>query len=121
MRDSPPPPPLPLLITGLGALAVAATGATLWASASSTVYESHELVAVVRAVITSSWALVGLATWERRPGSRLGPLITAVAFVYALTGLSALEAPALFTIGAVVWPFWSRSSRRSCSRSRTAD
>ena len=63
-----------------------------------------ELVAVVRAVITSSWALVGLATWERRPDSRLGPLITAVAFVCALTGLSALEAPALFTIGAVVWP-----------------
>ena len=104
MRDSPTPPP-PLLITGLGALAVAATGATVWASASSTVYESPELVAVVRAVITSSWALVGLATWERRPDSRLGPLITAVAFVYALTGLSALEAPALFTIGAVVWPF----------------
>ncbi len=103
MRDSPTPPP-PLLITGLGALAVAVTAATVWASASSTVYESPLLVAVVRAVITASWALVGLATWERRPDSRLGPLITAVAFVYALTGLSALEAPALFTVGALAWP-----------------
>jgi len=103
VRDSARPPP-PLLITGLGALAVAATGATVWASASSTVYESPLLVAVVRAVLTSSWALVGLATWERRPDSRLGPLITAVAFVYALTGLSALETRALFTVGALAWP-----------------
>jgi signal transduction histidine kinase len=101
----PPPPPSPLLITGLGALAVAATGATFWASATSTVYESPLLVAVVRAVITASWALVGLATWERRSDSRLGPLIAAVAFLYAFTGLSALEAPVLFTIGAVAWPF----------------
>jgi signal transduction histidine kinase len=100
----PKTPPTPLLITGLAALALAATAATVWASATSTVHEDPALAAVVRGPLTASWALVGLATWERRPHSPLGPLITAAALVLAFTGLTALETPALFTLGAVAWP-----------------
>ncbi|MEA2180356.1 MAG: hypothetical protein QOG77_3653, partial [Solirubrobacteraceae bacterium] len=97
-------PPSPLLITGLGALAVVVTGTTVWISATSGVLEHPALVAGIRATIMGAWLFAGLVTWERRPDSPFGPLVVVAVLVWAITSLTALERPALFSLGALVWP-----------------
>ena len=97
-------PPAPLLVTGIAALVVGATLALVWASAESSVLDDPVAAAVVRGLLVPSWALVGLVTWDRRPESPLGPLIMAAAASYALGGLTALESPGPFTLGALAWP-----------------
>ncbi len=53
--------------------------------------------------MVASWVGVGLYTWWRQPGSRLGPLLVGNGFVYAATSLNASGASLAYTVGMVMW------------------
>jgi len=97
--------PPPDLLPGLAALALAATAATVVLCARSHVLAAPAVDAVARGLIVATWAAAGLHTWQLRPASRLGPLMLAVAILYAATSLNALRSPAAYTLGSLVWPF----------------
>ena len=46
---------------------------------------------------------MGLYTWWRRPGSRLGPLLVGNGFLYAATSFNASGASLAYTLGMVMW------------------
>ena len=53
--------------------------------------------------MVASYVGVGLYTWWRRPGSRLGPLLVGNGFLYALTSFNASGASPAYTLGMVMW------------------
>ncbi len=53
--------------------------------------------------MVASYVGVGLYTWWRRPGSRLGPLVVGNGFLYAATSFNASGASAAYTLGMVLW------------------
>ena len=53
--------------------------------------------------MVASYVGVGLYTWWRRPGSRLGPLLVGNGFLYAATSFNASGASPAYTLGMVIW------------------
>ena len=53
--------------------------------------------------MVASYVAVGLYTWWRRPGSRLGPLLVGNGFLYAATSFNASGASPAYTLGMVMW------------------
>jgi signal transduction histidine kinase len=53
--------------------------------------------------LSTGWGFVitGLFAWDRRPGSRTGPLMTAIGFTWLFRGLEASNNSVVFTIGAL--------------------
>jgi signal transduction histidine kinase len=89
----------------MGALGAAATAAAFWIGATSPVLDQPVLTASVWALCISAYLGVGLYTWWRRRDSRLGPLITGIAFVYAGMALTGSANATLHTFGMVAWSF----------------
>src|SRR4051794_9617183 len=98
-------PSFPALgLTGVSALAALGTFAaiaTAWAVWDSPVVDAPETTAAIKGLLVASYLAVGLYTWWHRPRSRLGALVAAVSFIYAVTSLSASEDPLAFTAGRV--------------------
>jgi signal transduction histidine kinase len=83
------------LAVGTFSLAVARNEPGYWFAGRSTFADM--------AFLAAGWALVGcgLAFWERRPGSRFGPLLTAAGFAWFLLEWNnpAIDSSLAFTIG----------------------
>jgi len=60
--------------------------------------------AVFGPLITWSFVGTGLYAWWRRPGNNFGPLMTAIGFVWAISGLEASEVEGLFIVGLLIGP-----------------
>ncbi len=60
----------------------------------------------VALILTAGWGFVGtgLYAWDRRPGNRVGPLMTAIGFTWFLAALQSSSVPALFAIGVIGTP-----------------
>lgn len=87
----------------LGLAAIAVTALTAALVATSDVLDTPTMSAAVRASTVAAWILCGLWTWDRRPESRLGPVMVVGGFAYSLGLLNAIDAPAPFTVGSVLW------------------
>ena len=85
-------------IAGLGA---SATVVAVWVNWGSTVVRGPETTAVVKGLLVAAYVGVGAYTWWRRPQSRLGPLVAAGGFLYALTALVASTDPWEFSLGRI--------------------
>jgi hypothetical protein len=59
--------------------------------------------ALWRSSFVASYVAAGVHSYWRRPGSRLGPLVAGVGFLYSLASLNASGAPLAYTLGMVVW------------------
>jgi signal transduction histidine kinase len=82
---------------------IVATGVTVWTAAISPIYVDPAGQAFWRGAAVGAYWAVGVYTWRRRPDSRLGPLITALAFAYAAMSLTGSGVPLVYTIGQVIW------------------
>jgi signal transduction histidine kinase len=87
----------------IAASAVAATVLTVVLAASSDVLATPLASAAVRGATVAGWTLCGLRTWERRPDSPLGAVMVGGGFAYGIGILNALDSPAAFTLGSVLW------------------
>ena len=90
----------------VAAVAIAGTLATTLAAlsaAASTVFEQPLITAAFLTVVNLSYLGVGLYTWWHRPNSRVGPLITAVGFVYCALALIGSGDPLVHPIGIIAW------------------
>jgi signal transduction histidine kinase len=83
--------------------AIVGTVLTVVLCATSDVLATPVASAAVRGSTLAAWTLCGLHTWERRPDSPLGAVMTLGGLAYGLGTLNALDAPAAFTIGSVLW------------------
>ena len=92
---------LVLLAVGIGG--VVATALTAWAVSRSPILVDPEGTSVWRSLVVASYVAVGLYTWWRRPGSRLGPLLVGNGFLYAATSFNASGASWAYTLGMVMW------------------
>jgi signal transduction histidine kinase len=91
------------VVGAVGAAGVVAAAVTGWTAARSPVLVDPSQAAAWRAAIVASYWAVGAYTWWRRPVSRLGPIITALGFLYAASTLVASGVPLVHTLGMVVW------------------
>src|SRR4051794_31411219 len=85
------------LVLALSGLA-AAVG-TGWIVGQSAIVDDPTATALLRSLLVACYAAVGAYTWWRRPGTRLGPVVAGLGFVYALASLSAIDEPVPFAIG----------------------
>src|SRR3954447_3107187 len=86
------------LIGGLGIAAAIATAGAVW---DSPVVDAPKTTAAIKGLLVALYLAVGLYTWWHRPRSLLGALVSAVAFIYAVTSLAASKDPLAFTAGRV--------------------
>ena len=61
-------------------------------------------VPILYPLIAASFIGTGLFAWWRRPENRIGPLMTAVGFVWSLGTLEASDTPGIFIIGLIINP-----------------
>ena len=87
----------------LAATGIVAVGWTAWTGVHSPVLVNAGPVGLWRAAIVAAYWGVGTYTWWRRPESRLGPVVTAVGFVYAATSLAGSGESLPHTLGMVIW------------------
>jgi signal transduction histidine kinase len=66
----------------------------------------HPAFAPFVPLIGWSFAASGLVAWRRRPASRFGPLMLAVALAWFAAALTAASDPRLFTVGRAIAPLW---------------
>jgi hypothetical protein len=76
---------------------------TAWACAHSPILNHPTATALWRSSFVASYVAAGVYSYWRRPGSRLGPLVAGVGFLYGLASLNASGAPLAYTLGMVVW------------------
>ena len=57
-------------------------------------------------MITLSFVGAGLAAWQARPASRIGPLMIAVGFAWAVNALSGVDEPWVFVTGVALSNIW---------------
>jgi signal transduction histidine kinase len=93
-------------LLGTLALGAAATVLTIWAVARSPVLESPTFTAISRGLYVATTIAAGVYVWRRQPRSRLGPLLLAIGFVFALASLNASADPVWFSIGMTAWAFF---------------
>jgi signal transduction histidine kinase len=82
---------------------VLATALTAWTAAISPIFVDPAGSAFWRAMLVGSYCALGVYTWWRRPDSRFGPVVTAVALIYSLTSLAGSAVPLVHTLGTVFW------------------
>ena len=92
---------LVLLAVGVGG--AVATALTAWAVSRSPILVDPHGTAIWRSLVVASYVGVGLYTWGRRPGSRLGPLLVGNGFLYAATSFNASGSSPAYTLGMVMW------------------
>ena len=92
---------LVLLAVGVGG--AVATALTAWAVSRSPILVDPQGTSIWRSLVVASYVGVGLYTWWRRPGSRLGPLLVGNGFLYAMTSFNASGASPAYTLGMVMW------------------
>lgn len=80
-----------------------ATGLSVWAIAHSPILESAAFTALSRGLYVALMIAAGAYVWWRHAHSRLGPLILAVGFLYALSAFNASGNAVWFTIGMTFW------------------
>jgi hypothetical protein len=80
-----------------------ATAATVWFAARSRVLVAPTELAVWRGLLVASYIAVGTYMWWRRPESRVGPLVAAAGFAYAITSMVASSVELVYTLGMVAW------------------
>jgi signal transduction histidine kinase len=71
---------------------------------------SEELtaVAVVNRLVGGSFVFCGLIAWQRRPGSRTGPLMALTGFLFSAEALlSEVDSPIVYTVGQWVPNWWA--------------
>jgi len=90
-------------LIAIGVAGAVATALTAWAVARSPILVDPNSLAIWRSLVVASWVGVGLYTWWRRPGSRLGPLFVGNGFLYAATSFNASGASLVYTFGMVMW------------------
>lgn len=86
------------------ALGIAAAVATAPLVAQSEVLDMPQLNALVRTLILSGAIGSALLTWSLRPYSRMGPVLMAISFAFAVTTLQALPQPLLHGVGRLMLP-----------------
>ncbi len=89
-----------LAVAVVGAIA---TAVTVLAAASSPILVDPRGNALWRGAFVALYVGVGTYTWSRRPGSRLGPIVAGVGFLYAANSLNASGNPLVYTVGMVIW------------------
>jgi hypothetical protein len=90
-------------ISVVGLVGVLTTAVTAWAVSRSPILVNPQGTSIWRSLLVASYVGVGLYTWWRRPGSRLGPLLMGNGFLYALTSFNASGAAPAYTLGMVMW------------------
>jgi signal transduction histidine kinase len=89
----------PLRYVGVGCIGVVAAVSTGLTVSRSSVLLYAPSSGALRAVYVASFFAVGIFSWWRRPGGRLGPLLIVVGSVYAMSSLNASAEPVAFTAG----------------------
>ena len=79
--------------------ALVAGGLTATLILTGDVAESPAMTATFGLIIGLGWCLTGLAEWERRPASRIGPLMVVLGFAWFASLLQETSVDVLFTIG----------------------
>jgi signal transduction histidine kinase len=79
--------------------ALVAGGLTATLILTGDVAESPAMTATFGLIIGLGWCLTGLAEWERRPASRIGPLMVVLGFAWFASLLQETSVDILFTIG----------------------
>ena len=92
-----------LVMLAVGVAGAVATALTAWAVSRSPILVDPHGTSIWRSLVVASYVGVGLYTWWRRPGSRLGPLLVGNGFLYALTSFNASGASPAYTLGMVIW------------------
>ncbi len=92
-----------LVLLAVGAGGALATVLTAWAVSRSPILVDPQGTAIWRSLLVASYVGVGLYTWWRRPGSRLGPLLVGNGFLYAMTSFNASGSSGAYTLGMVMW------------------
>jgi signal transduction histidine kinase len=90
-------------LIAVGVAGVVATALTAWAVARSPILVDPQGTSIWRSLVVASYVAVGLYTWWRRPGSRLGPLLVGNGFLYAATSFNASGSSPAYTLGMVMW------------------
>jgi signal transduction histidine kinase len=90
-------------VTALACAGALAAALTAWFVTRSPILAAPVATGVLRGVYVAAYAAVGAYTLRRRPTSRLGPLLAAIAFVYALSSLNASGDGLEFTLGMLLW------------------
>jgi signal transduction histidine kinase len=90
-------------LIAIGVAGAVATALTAWAVSRSPVLVDPKDLSFWRSLVVASWVGIGLYTWWRRPGSRLGPLFLGNGFLYAATSFNASGASPAHTFGMVMW------------------
>jgi signal transduction histidine kinase len=85
------------------AVGLIATGLTVWIVAWSTVLASPATTAAARGLFIGIYLLVGAYLWWRQPVGRMGPLLVAAAYLYALSSANASGDEAWFALGMTMW------------------
>jgi signal transduction histidine kinase len=88
-------------VGGLLAAGAAATTATIWIVAPSSVLANAEAVGILRGLIVASWVAAGAYMWWERPESRLGLLVAGLGLLYACTSLMGSADGPTFTTGRI--------------------
>lgn len=86
----------------IGAAGAVACALTVWVVSESPTLVNARAMAVVRGLLVAVWVCVGVLTFRRRSGSRLGPLFIAAGFLYAMVSLDASGTPLIYTAGRVL-------------------
>jgi signal transduction histidine kinase len=63
--------------------------------------------ATIAVIICWSFIGAGLVSWKARPESRIGMLLVAVGFTWALNALNGVDVPAIYTFGFIVGGVWA--------------
>jgi len=91
------------VLVAVGLAGAVATALTAWAVANSPILVDRTGDVVWRSLFVAPYVTVGLYTWWRRPGSRLGPIVAGAGFLFAATSMNASGVPLVYTLGMVVW------------------
>ena len=86
-------------LIGVALAGVAATMLAVWPVWFSPLVSHAHAAAVARGLLVACYVGVGLYTWSRRPGSRVGPLIAGAGLLYSTTSLAAIDRPLPHTLG----------------------
>jgi hypothetical protein len=90
------------MAVAVGAAGILATALTVWWVRRSPVLADAHNIAIVRGLFVGSYVTVGLYTWWKRPGSRLGPLFIGGGVLYALVSLDGSGERLPYAIGRVL-------------------
>jgi len=89
--------------TGLAALGLLSSAATLWVVADSPTLVQPTSTALLRAIYVATAICVGLYMWWSRPHGSLGLSVAGIGFLYAVSSLNASDQPVVYALGMTAW------------------